>query len=63
MHEFQQNVLFRFGGAAHYTWNKRNRLILEGFSVHFVNTELDRAKMKLAIIMLKEHLFRKRSVI
>ena len=24
VHEFQQDLMFRFGGAAHYTWNKGN---------------------------------------
>ena len=47
----KKNVMFRFGGAKHYTWNETNRLHAMDFQCIFSCMKLDRAKTKLALVL------------
>ena len=48
--------MFRFGGATQYTWNERNRLIQWIFIAFFNYMKLERAKMKLALVLRNNYI-------
>ena len=48
--------MFRFGGATHYTWNERNRLMQWIFSAFFNYMRLERAKMNLALVLRNNYI-------